>query len=65
MTEQIEIDQDSLTYLSANGFLPGTEATVASRAPDGTMILDLGAHTIALGPGLGPAAVRDRGVTAA
>lgn len=52
VTEQIEIDQDSLTYLSANGFVPGTVATVASRAPDGTLILDLGARTIALGPGL-------------
>jgi DtxR family Mn-dependent transcriptional regulator len=52
VTEQIEISPDSLAYLSAHGFLPGTEATVSSRAPDGTLILDLGAHTIALGPGL-------------
>jgi DtxR family Mn-dependent transcriptional regulator len=52
VTEQIEIDQDSLTYLSAHGFVPGAEATVESRAPDGTLILDLGVRTIALGPGL-------------
>jgi Fe2+ transport system protein FeoA len=52
VTEQIEIDQDSLSYLSDHGFVPGTEATVTSRAPDGTLILDLGADTIALGPTL-------------
>ncbi len=51
-TELVELDQESLAYLSAHGFLPGTEATVTSRAPDGTMILDLEAGTIALGPSL-------------
>jgi len=52
VTEQIEIDLESLSYLSSHGFVPGTEATVASRAPDGTLILDLGPRTIALGPAL-------------
>jgi DtxR family transcriptional regulator, Mn-dependent transcriptional regulator len=52
VTEQVEIDQDSLSYLSANGFIPGTEATVTLRAPDGTLTLDLGANSIALGPAL-------------
>ena len=52
VTEQMEIDLDSLAYLSAHGFVPGTEATVASRAPDGTLILDLGPRSIALGPSL-------------
>jgi DtxR family transcriptional regulator, Mn-dependent transcriptional regulator len=52
VTEQVEIDQDSLSYLSSNGFIPGTEATVTARAPDGTLTLDLGAKSIALGPGL-------------
>ena len=52
VTEQVEIDLDSLSYLSSHGFVPGTEATVASRAPDGTLILDLGPRTIALGPAL-------------
>lgn len=50
VTEQIEIDQDLLTYLSSHGFIPGKEATVTARAPDGTMILDMGEGTIALGP---------------
>jgi DtxR family Mn-dependent transcriptional regulator len=53
VTEQVEIDLESLEYLSAHGFVPGCEATVSSRAPDGTLTLDLGAqHSIALGPGL-------------
>ena len=52
VTEQVEIDLDSLAYLSAHGFVPGTEATVSSRAPDGTLILDLGPRSIALGPAL-------------
>jgi DtxR family Mn-dependent transcriptional regulator len=52
VTEQVELDGQSLSYLSSHGFVPGTEATVASRAPDGTMILDLGARTIAVGPSL-------------
>jgi DtxR family transcriptional regulator, Mn-dependent transcriptional regulator len=52
VTELVELDQESMSYLSAHGFVPGTEATIASRAPDGTMILDLGARTIALGAAL-------------
>lgn len=52
VTELVELDQEILSYLSAHGFVPGTEATVTSRAPDGTLTLDLGANTIALGPSL-------------
>jgi DtxR family Mn-dependent transcriptional regulator len=52
VTEQVEIDVESLTYLSAHGFIPGKEATVSSRAPDGTLVLDLEPGTIALGPAL-------------
>ena len=52
VTELVELDQELLSYLSAHGFVPGTEATVTSRAPDGTMTLDLGAGSIALGPSL-------------
>jgi DtxR family Mn-dependent transcriptional regulator len=52
VTEHIEIDQSSLEYLSSHGFIPGTEATIASRAPDGTLILDMGSTTIVLGPAL-------------
>lgn len=52
VTEQVEIDIEMLTYLSTNGFVPGVVATVSSRAPDGTLTLDLGDHAISLGPAL-------------
>ena len=54
ITEQVEIDLESLTYLSSHGFIPGTTATVQSKAPDGTLVLelDVGGGTIALGPAL-------------
>jgi DtxR family Mn-dependent transcriptional regulator len=52
ITEQVEIDTETLTYLSVNGFVPGTVARVTSRAPDGTLTIDLGDHALALGPAL-------------
>lgn len=52
VTEQVEIDQESCRYLSAHGFIPGTSAEVRTRAPDGTLTLDLGERTIALGPAI-------------
>jgi DtxR family transcriptional regulator, Mn-dependent transcriptional regulator len=52
VTEQIEIDTESLTYLSSSGFVPGAAATVSSRAPDGTLTLDVDGQSLALGPAL-------------
>ena len=52
VTEQVEIDMDSLAYLSTHGFTPGVVARVRERAPDGTLILELDDGTIALGPAL-------------
>ena len=52
VTEMVEIDMDSLTYLSDHNFTPGADATVRSKAPDGTMTLELDEGTIALGPAL-------------
>jgi DtxR family transcriptional regulator, Mn-dependent transcriptional regulator len=52
VTEMVEIDMDSLTYLSDHKFTPGAGATVRSKAPDGTLTLDLDDGTIALGPAL-------------
>ncbi len=49
VTEQVEIDLDALAYLSEAGFIPGADATVTSRAPDGTLTLSLGEHSFALG----------------
>jgi DtxR family Mn-dependent transcriptional regulator len=52
VTEQVEIDLQSLAYLSEAGFIPGVDARVTGRAPDGTLTVDVCEHTIALGPAL-------------
>jgi DtxR family Mn-dependent transcriptional regulator len=57
VTEQVEIDTESLTYLDVHGFRPGVDARVRTKAPDGTLTLELevgadGDSTIALGPAL-------------
>jgi DtxR family Mn-dependent transcriptional regulator len=52
VTEQVEIDNAALQYLSAHGFVPGVAAVVSSRAPDGTLTLLLGDHSFSLGPRL-------------
>lgn len=52
VTEQVEVDLDALIYLDDHGFIPGADAEVRSRAPDGTITLDLEQGSIALGPAL-------------
>jgi DtxR family transcriptional regulator, Mn-dependent transcriptional regulator len=52
VTEQVEVDMDALVYLDDHGFVPGTAAEVRSKAPDGTLTLELDDGTIALGPAL-------------
>jgi DtxR family Mn-dependent transcriptional regulator len=52
VTEKVEIDERSLTYLSLHNFVPGADAHVRSKAPDGTLTLELDDGTIALGPAL-------------
>jgi DtxR family Mn-dependent transcriptional regulator len=52
VTEQVEVDLEALVYLDDHGFIPGADAEVRSRAPDGTVTLDLGEGSIALGPAL-------------
>jgi Fe2+ transport system protein FeoA len=49
ITEQVEVDLDALQYLSDHGFVPGTAATVRSKAPDGTLTLDVDGASMALG----------------
>jgi len=53
VTEQVEVDMDSLTFLDSHGFIPGTDAEVSDRAADGTLTLTLGkGNTIELTPDL-------------
>jgi len=52
VTEQVEVDLDALIYLDTHGFVPGVDAEVQAKAPDGTLTLALREGTIALGPAL-------------
>jgi len=52
VTEQVEVDLEALIYLDSHGFIPGAGAEVRSKAPDGTITLDLDEGSIALGPAL-------------
>ena len=52
VTEQVEVDQEALEYLDTHGFIPGAQAQVRAKAPDGTLTLDLDGGTMALGPAL-------------
>jgi DtxR family transcriptional regulator, Mn-dependent transcriptional regulator len=53
VTETVEIDHASMTYLSQNLFITGTEATVSTRAPDGSVSLQVGNRAVAVGVDLG------------
>jgi DtxR family Mn-dependent transcriptional regulator len=52
ISEDVEVDMDSLAYLDKNGFIPGATAVVSSRGPDGTLVLEVGEATVAFGPEL-------------
>ena len=52
ITEDVEMDTDALVYLDDHRFVPGTTATVVSRAPDGTLMLDTGGARVAIGADL-------------
>ncbi len=52
ITESVEHEADSLSYLGAHGLTPGTTAVIGARAPDGTLTLLVGEDTIALGPAM-------------
>jgi DtxR family Mn-dependent transcriptional regulator len=53
VTEQVEVDLESLSYLSNHGFVPGTDARVKAKEIDGSMTLVLDRDdTIELGPSI-------------
>jgi hypothetical protein len=41
VTEQVETDTESLTYLDSHGFIPGVDAEVRAKAADGTLTLEV------------------------
>jgi len=52
ITEEVELDIDSLEYLDEHGLIPGRSALVRDKAPDGTLTLEIGGSTVALGPAI-------------
>jgi DtxR family Mn-dependent transcriptional regulator len=52
VTESVEHDAASLTYLGDHGLTPGTTVVIEARAPDGTLTLAVGDATVALGPAI-------------
>jgi DtxR family transcriptional regulator, Mn-dependent transcriptional regulator len=52
ITESVEHEAASLSYLGDHGLTPGTTAVIQAKAPDGTLTLVVGDTTIALGPAM-------------
>jgi DtxR family Mn-dependent transcriptional regulator len=50
--EEVELDGTTLRYLDDAGFIPGTEATVTNKGPDGSLVLNAGGTTLVLGADL-------------
>ncbi len=49
VTESVEIDNDAMTYLNDQRFITGVHGTVVTRAPDGSMSVQVGTSSVALG----------------
>jgi DtxR family Mn-dependent transcriptional regulator len=52
ITEEVELDTQSLVYLYEHKFIPGNTAKVVGRDSDGSLLLDAGGSTLTLGAGL-------------
>lgn len=52
ISETVELDLESLTYLDEHDFRPGAEAKVRSKAPDGALTLAVKGGAVAVGPAL-------------
>ena len=52
ITEEVELDMASLEYLDSHGAIPGREALVRGRSPDGTTTLEIDGHPVDLTPAI-------------
>jgi DtxR family Mn-dependent transcriptional regulator len=52
VTEQVETDTKSLTYLDTHGFIPGVDAEVRAKAADGTLTVQTSEGELDLKPEL-------------
>jgi DtxR family Mn-dependent transcriptional regulator len=52
ITEEVELDSESLTYLYEHHFTPGEVAKVVGQQPDATLVLETEGSPFTLGPAL-------------
>ncbi|MHB1988419.1 MAG: FeoA domain-containing protein [Acidimicrobiales bacterium] len=52
MTEQVEVDTGPLEYLNESGLAPGVDTVILSKAPDGTLTVEVAGAAGALGPAI-------------
>jgi DtxR family Mn-dependent transcriptional regulator len=52
LSEEVELDTAALLYLDESRFIPGARATITNKAPDGTLLLEVGGVRVALGQDL-------------
>ena len=50
VTEQVEIDLPTLTWLDEHKFVPGADALIQEKAPDGTLTIEVNGAPLAVGP---------------
>jgi DtxR family Mn-dependent transcriptional regulator len=49
LTEDLELNLDVMRFFEESGLMPGAALTVTHVGPDGTLRLDVGGKTVALG----------------
>jgi DtxR family Mn-dependent transcriptional regulator len=49
LSEELELDNETLQYMSSAGFIPGKTALLKVKAPDGSLMLDAEEGVLALG----------------
>jgi DtxR family transcriptional regulator, Mn-dependent transcriptional regulator len=52
LTEDLELDLSVMRYFEESGLVPGAQLEIVSRAPDGTLTLDVSGTRMVLGPHL-------------
>jgi DtxR family Mn-dependent transcriptional regulator len=52
ITEEVEVDTESLVFLYEHGFIPGETATVVGRESDESVVLDAGGPAFSVGRSL-------------
>jgi DtxR family transcriptional regulator, Mn-dependent transcriptional regulator len=49
LSEELELDNETLQYMNSSGFTPGRTVLLKVKAPDGSLVLDIEGGVLALG----------------